>query len=61
MDEARAGIEGMRRLIAFFELEGLMGVYARHLSRDEARKHIAYAEKFGAADLAWFDLRWPEP
>lgn len=58
--DAPVPVWGMRRFLAFYRLEGLMGVYARHLTREDARKHIEYAEGFGPAELVWFDIRWPE-
>jgi len=59
MDQAAYG-DGLRRAIAFFALEGLLDVYSRNLTREEARKHIEFMDRYGPAELVWFDLRWPE-
>lgn len=57
--DAPVPVWGMRRYLALYELEGLLGVYAKHLTREDARKHVEYTERFGLAELDWFDLRWP--
>lgn len=57
MDEARAGAQGMARLLELLALERAMGDFA-HLPRRTARVIIENA--YGHEAMAWFDLRWPE-
>lgn len=46
----------------FRAVEFLLEVYAKRFTREQARKRVELmkTQTHGPAELAWFDVRWPE-